>query len=192
MDEQLVASNFILGTITNEELKCVIDGQRSRQKFAMRYSASNSRTIFTQLPGRWSMNRTTSDSSSFQGEASFQVVDESTLDYFEQGILRLQSGYSCEATRGYRYYLEDNKIRIDFANSPSNEGTFVILEPKQVGEKNIGVGSHLCIADRYDCTFTFETPTLITLEIEVQGPKKNYSMQTVLEKIDSYSFMIPN
>lgn len=187
MDKQLVASNFIFGTVTNEELKCAIDGQRSRQKFPMRHSASNSRTIFSRLPGRWSVNRTTSDSSSFQGEARFQVVDESTLDYFEQGIIRLQSGYSCEATRGYRYYLEDNNIRIDFANSPSNEGTFIIIEPKQVGEKNIGVGSHLCIADRYDCTFTFETPTLITLEIEVQGPKKSYSMQTVLTKIEEVS-----
>lgn len=157
----------------------------------MNDSPWSSQSIFTQLPGQWSVNRTTSDSSSFQGQASFQVVDESTLDYFEQGILRLESGYSCEATRGYRYYLLDNKIRIDFANSPSNEGTFIILEPKQVGQKNIGVGSHLCIADRYDCTFTFQTPTLITLEIEVHGPKKNYSMQTVLEKIDSYSFMIP-
>lgn len=158
----------------------------------MNDSPWSSQSIFTQLPGRWSVNRTSTDSSSFRGEARFQPVDENILDYFEQGILRLQSGYSCEATRGYRYYLEDNKIRIDFANSPSNEGIFIIVEPKQIGEKNIGVGSHLCIADRYDCTFTFQTPTLITLEIEVQGPRKNYSIQTVLEKIEDFSFMIPS
>lgn len=156
----------------------------------MTHLISNSRTIFTQLPGRWSLNRATTDSCSFQGEADFKVVDDNTLDYFERGILRLPSGYSCEATRGYRYYLEGNKIRIDFANSSSNQGTFLVLEPKQVGQKNIGVASHLCNADRYDCTFIFETPNLITLKIKVQGPKKNYSMQTVLEKIENYHFTI--
>lgn len=153
----------------------------------MNDSPFSSQSIFTQLPGQWSVKRTSTDSSSFQGEAHFQPVDENILDYFERGILRLQSGYSCEATRGYRYYLEGNKIRIDFANSPSNEGTFIVLEPQRVGQKNIAADSHLCIADRYNCTFTFETPQLITLEIEVQGPMKNYSIHTVLEKIEDAS-----
>lgn len=150
----------------------------------MKRSFSDSQTIFTQLPGRWSVNRTITDSGSFKGEAQFQVVNQNTLDYFEHGILQLQSGYNCEANRQYRYCLEDDKIRIDFANSPSNQGTFIVLEPRQVGHKNIAMGTHLCIADRYDCTYTFETAQLMILSIDVQGPNKNYSIQTVLEKIE--------
>lgn len=145
--------------------------------------AGNAAVAFGWLPGDWKLDRTISDGSTVIGKAKFSPLMPRVLHYVETGLLRLDSGYLGEMRREYYYVLEESHINVTFADAAPGERTFLRLRP--VGAPNGYLrahGDHRCDCDLYTASYEFESARRIVITMRVSGPKKDYSIATVLTR----------
>lgn len=141
--------------------------------------------IFRSLPGTWRLYRDVPGQGHIIGTVTFTPVGDEVLHYEETGRFHLENGTSTEATRSYIYELQDDKIIIRY-NDPARQGD--ILHELEFIPENGGFRSqhcHVCAADTYDLVFRFSADRRIEMSYEVHGPKKDYSMQSVLTRAAS-------
>lgn len=137
-------------------------------------------TIFARLEGAWVLRREIPGIGTMDGTAVFGPLLPGTLLYREEGRLRLQSGYSGPATREYYYLLEEDHIRVTFADAAPGERTFVTLRPERGhGDTFSAADVHCCTPDVYSATYHF-TDERLTISTGVRGPKKDYTILTTL------------
>jgi hypothetical protein len=146
--------------------------------------------VFAALEGLWTLQRKISESGSMQGTASFRRVNANMLQYREQGVLRLESGWTGEASREYFYVLEPGPdspgIRIAFVTEGRPGGTLHRISLRTAPGAlwpTIGQDVHLCDRDLYRGTYTFIDPDNHQTRVIVTGPAKNYIISTALTRI---------
>ncbi|CAK7245119.1 MAG: hypothetical protein STHCBS139747_006688 [Sporothrix thermara] len=173
----------------------VIDGLKDNRYIA--------RAVFRSLQGTWKLDRTLTSrlpshpSGRFIGTAEFRLREgtkdglsgSETADdeylYVEDGTFTALNGPSFRATRRYvwRYNERLDKVSVWFArtdDASKADYLFHALEftPTEKGWK--ATAGHLCIADFYDVHYRFSllgvNLTKWTLEYNVRGPKKDYTI----------------
>jgi Family of unknown function (DUF6314) len=146
--------------------------------------------VFAALEGSWSLQREISGAGSMEGAADFRRVGADLLHYREQGVLRLDSGWTGEASREYFYLLEPGPdgpdIRIAFAVRDRPGETLHRLRLHTAPEARwpaAGQDVHLCSRDVYQGTYNFVDPDHYTTRVVVTGPAKDYTISTALARI---------
>lgn len=146
--------------------------------------------VFAALEGLWALRREISGIGSMQGTADFRRISANMLRYREQGVLRLDSGWTGEASREYFYLLEPGPdgpgIRIAFAAEGRPGGTLHRISLRTAPGApwpTAGQDIHLCDRDVYQGTYTFIDPDHYTTRVVVTGPTKDYTISTTLARI---------
>ena len=141
-------------------------------------------TAFERLPGQWNLTRTISDGSIAAGQAEFSLRTPGVLHYLETGELTLSSGYTGKVSREYYYSLEEDHLHVSFADSAPGERTFLRLRPAagDCGSPLQAKDTHLCGRDVYEATYTFESAQRTVIAMRVTGPRKNYTIHTILTR----------
>ncbi len=141
--------------------------------------------IFSALPGTWELRREVPGQGHVIGTVTFTPAGDGILRYDETGRFQLTNGTSTDASRSYIYELRGDKIVIRY-NDPARRGD--ILHELSFTPENGGFRSqhcHVCAADTYNLVFRFSADRRIEMSYEVHGPKKDYSMQSVLTRAAS-------
>jgi hypothetical protein len=138
--------------------------------------------FFFSLEGHWRLQRSIPatgkmSAATMNGTASFAKAGDNALHYEEQGTLVQENGARFQASRKYVYRYKDEKISVFFAEE--QERLFHHLE----FQGNIAVASHLCICDQYDALYEFPDPHTFQITYFVKGPKKDYSIHTIFNRI---------
>lgn len=138
---------------------------------------------FARLEGSWTLSRTIPGIGWMTGQAVFRPYAPRVLRYREDGLLELASGYSGPAFREYYYLLEDDHIRVAFADAAPGERTYLRLRVHADGGRGelIAADDHLCVEDLYSATYAFEERRL-TMTVDVRGPAKDYTIRTTLTR----------
>jgi uncharacterized protein DUF6314 len=141
--------------------------------------------LFRSLPGDWTLTRAILDIGTMTGTARFHRLEPALLHYREDGRLILRSGQSHQAYREYHYRLEDGLIRVCFTE-PGVPKTLHILRLAQASAQPwscTATDVHLCGQDTYTGWYEFASEDRFTVEMRVAGPRKNYTIHTVYDRI---------
>ncbi len=113
------------------------------------------------------------------GSAWFTWLDEETLQYREEGELRLFSGSSHLAYRELFYSLDTNRIvvRLRLGSDPQHLLFQLALEPSGPTPWPASSSAiHICGQDTYEGGYVFETRHQFRTTVKVNGPSKNYTI----------------
>jgi hypothetical protein len=135
--------------------------------------------IFCSLEGTWKLSRIIPNQGSVEGVAHFKK-DPSYPDilfYREEGVFTFSDGNQYAISQEYEYRYSKEKISVYFVRDRDR-----LLHYLEFTEPNKASGMHLCGCDIYFATYEFKLPSEFELMYDVQGPKKNYRIQTVFEK----------
>lgn len=126
------------------------------------------------LLGQWRLEREVDDRLTGQvvtlvGTASFTPSDRGLLQR-DAGQLCLPDGQRIEAAQSYIWRFGTHKAWVDYA-----DGRPFIALSAPFGEVD---SAHLCGDDYYNVRFDFRAPRRWTSVWQVQGPRKNYVMQS--------------
>lgn len=119
------------------------------------------------------------------GFGVFHPLSPRMLEYREEGVLTLNAGGTCYASRTLFYCEEGAHILIRFRPT-SQEGD--ILHRLPVAQTGASLwplnadDTHHCGQDTYHGIYRFETPSRISIAIAIRGPKKNTQINTLLLK----------
>lgn len=136
---------------------------------------NNSINYFALFEGTWVFNRSISGSGTSAGKATYIKEGSDTLLYREDGLFTNLDGVSFQNFRMYCYRLENGLISVYFTDGKP----FHTLQFD--GDK--ATGHHLCACDHYDAEYLFEAPDRFRLSYKVKGPKKDYTIETLFQKI---------
>lgn len=135
----------------------------------------NPEQVFRSLEGVWGFTRVIHGSGRMKGTATFVKKADSTLLYYETGLLKLNDGASFESYRNYIYEWNDQKITVLF-----EDGRF--FHELDFETDMDAKGHHECGLDLYRASYRFDGPHSFELQWAVTGPKKDYIIQTNFEK----------
>ena len=160
--------------------------------------------VFRAMQGIWSLHRkiatrNTTPGGVLTGTAQFHPraptdpLYAAEYLYIEEGIFKMDNGFSFPATRRYiyRYNETTDKITSWFADEDGEStGSFFNMwnfyTPADTSHGWIAKGHHWCDPDTYKsgCEFKFRGAALQTFGItyEVDGPKKDYSHESWYER----------
>jgi len=155
----------------------------------------NSAEIFKRFPGLWNFTRIAKSktpnlpSGTIEGQASFTEAGTDALHYQETGRFSPDVGDALEVRMEYFYYLntQENRIEKYFAKDGQKTGLFYALKFSQGRSPSLeATGDHLCIADTYKASYQFPSPNdddfkSFRLTYTVNGPKKDYTTETIFE-----------
>ncbi|MGG7565736.1 DUF6314 family protein [Rhodovulum sp. DZ06] len=132
--------------------------------------------------GRWRLTRRIEDfhaaqEGAFHGEAELRHEPGAPdrLAWEEEGLLRLGKA-EARGRRAYLWRLQPPDV-VEISHADGR--FFHLLRVKGDGD----AVSHDCPPDLYKGEYRFETPDRWTLEWRVTGPRKDYRMLTVHERI---------
>ena len=131
--------------------------------------------------GRWSIRRDILDLDSewlgrLQGQAIFVADGTNVLLYREEGRLKFGGLEDVQATRSYRWhFLGGNRIDVRFSDDAAFHG-FEFTEGR-------AEASHYCDPDTYEVAYDFSQLPLWRAEWRVEGPRKDYRMVTIYERL---------
>ena len=131
-------------------------------------------SIFNRLRGLWHLTRRIEGYGRMEGVAAFTQTSPEDLSYKEQGLHSLPDGGTLEFFQNYIYRLEREGLFARFADLRPFHG--LQLYPDGSALKTASM--HLCGADIYRGEYVFEEDNRFSLRWDVQGPKKNYVIQT--------------
>jgi hypothetical protein len=141
--------------------------------------------LFYSLSGTWNLSRTytsllpTLPSGSSTGTAHFTPSSPSHYLYSEQTLLTPNDGSApIQGIQKYTYRYNENRINVHFTDGR------LFHEIDVNGWK--AEAPHLCPPDTYKVRYRFyfkeEVLSSWTIDYEVKGPQKNYSMSTLYTK----------
>lgn len=169
-----------------------------------------SAAVFRAMQGIWSLHRNIATrnttpggvltgSAHFHPRAPTDPAYAAEYLYIEEGIFKMDNGFSFPATRRYiyRYNETTDKITAWFADEDGEStGAFFnawdFYHPVDGNHGWKARGHHWCDPDTYKsgCEFKFRGSSLQTFSItyEVAGPKKDYSHETWYERPKTEGF----
>lgn len=149
--------------------------------------------VFGMLVGDWLLHRRIEPGlGTATGRAVFAAVGAERLDYREDVRVHLSTGFSGDAYRQYTYLLETDRIRVLTADG----NTLHVLAFEATDETPGGtadetgwaaVDIHTCRADRYRGTYRMDVGGVLSVDMEVLGPAKDYRILTRYERARSES-----
>ena len=150
--------------------------------------------VFGMLAGTWTLTRVLEPAlGTATGTASFTEAGLRRLHYREDVELRLATGHVGEAYREYEYLLEGDRIRVLLADGTTMhvlvfqpEGARLIApalvneinEVNEVNEVWTAADVHDCRADQYRGTYRMDARGVLTVDMKVDGPAKDYRIVT--------------
>jgi Family of unknown function (DUF6314) len=149
--------------------------------------------LFKRLQGVWSLNRRLGIQGHMQGMALFKAWREGVLYYREQGSVTFGRSKAFSAYRAYAYVYDQGTIAVHFWDSAREQPagllyTLHFQSTPNASQVLVATGIHGCANDVYKARYTFVSHEHFQLTHQVQGPHKNYTIQTYFSKtIDSAS-----
>lgn len=135
--------------------------------------------IFHALEGGWNIQREIKPGGRFKGKGVFTFSAANELSYHEQGQMMLESGEVLDAGRQFTYRLENERIAVYYADGPDAGALFHTLTFESERRAR---GENLCKEDFYAAEYVFELPEKFTLTYTVNGPKKDYTSESVFTR----------
>ena len=139
------------------------------------------------LAGTWILTRALEpDLGTATGIARFTEAGPGRLHYREDVELRLASGHVGEAYREYEYLLEEDRIRVLLADGTTMH--VLVFQPEN-GRSTASAQGHAagvwtaadvhdCRADQYRGTYRMDARGVLTVDMKVDGPAKDYRIVT--------------
>jgi hypothetical protein len=149
--------------------------------------------LFNHLQGVWELKRRLGTQGHMQGMAFFTTWREGVLYYQEQGSIVLGSSKAFSAYRAYAYVYYQGTIAVHFWDSAREQParllhTLHFQSTHHTSQVLVATGAHECASDVYKAHYAFLSPEDFQLTYQVQGPRKNYTIQTYFSrKTDSAS-----
>ena len=149
--------------------------------------------LFKQLQGVWKLKRCLGTQGHMQGIAHFQTWREGVLYYQEQGSATFGSSKALLAYRAYAYVYDQGTIAVHFWDKERKQPagllhTLNFQSTKTTSQVLVATGTHKCTDDVYKACYTFVSQKNFQLTYQVQGPHKDYTIQTCFSReIDGVS-----
>ncbi len=143
-------------------------------KTMLEQNKNNAKRIFDFLQGIWVFDRTIAGHGRMAGRAVFLQQAPLLLHYTETGAHELQSGKTFDFHQAYRYLYKDGCLLAEF----SDGRPFHSLEFKSDTDDLKATALHLCVNDTYAGEYIFYGSDHFSLRWDVQGPHKDYVIQT--------------
>jgi hypothetical protein len=138
--------------------------------------------VFDFLMGRWSFEREVSGQASIQGEASVSMQQDRTALYVEAALVILTSGERLHGERRYLYRKIDDGFSVFFHDTGA---LFHDLRFEPDGEGRLrACATHSCKADFYRSTYVLWDHGCMHVQHIVQGPRKDFQIDTVYRRTD--------
>ena len=138
------------------------------------------------LLGSWSVERTLRDRSSgtrgtFTGVARFSPADDDGLDFHEEGTVRWPTpdggAFTGPASRNYILQPADSPDAMDMTfpdGRPFHRMSF---------RETASQDNHWCDPDTYRVTYALRGPDEFSYSWDVQGPRKDLLLESVLRRL---------
>lgn len=134
--------------------------------------------------GTWQLIRLVSNAASLTAITTFESYRKNYLWYRESGVLHINDEKRVNTSQEYYYYFGETSIDIYFNNQKQLYISLPLMKsPKHPAFPFYPAGRHYCSRDTYKSTYIIESPNLFKIDCEVSGPKKDYSMISVYERI---------
>jgi hypothetical protein len=135
--------------------------------------------LFNSLAGQWKFERIIENQGQADGNAAFNMQSSGNLLYREEGIYQSQTEKQYRIFREYLYSCQNNQISVYFVENNSAPRLFYTLMPVFIDHQcRYATGRHLCLKDTYEAKYTFICFNEFTLRYQVNGPAKNYFIET--------------
>lgn len=134
---------------------------------------TSAKGLFPLLKGRWTQRRTIKPGGHYTGFAQFEMVDDTTLTYHEEGTLTTDTGYCNIVHRDYVFKREGDGIAVYFAETPLRLFHHLTFDSQAMAK-----AEHACDPDHYTSLYHFTDATHLTITHQVRGPRKDYTMVT--------------
>ena len=144
--------------------------------------------LFKHLRGVWKLERRLGVQGHMQGTARFQTWSTGVLYYQEQGNITFGNSKPISAYRAYAYVYDQGTISVYFWNQEQRQPagllhTLQFHSPKTTSQALVATGTHGCTDDVYKARYTFLSHQYFRLTYQVQGPNKDYTIQTHFSKV---------
>ena len=148
--------------------------------------------IFGLMKGCWKVSRKIQEPQknwvTGEGKARFEAIsnDPKVLLYKEE-LQILTNSEKFDVSKEYVFRYLENKISVFFKEKP--ERFFYSLEFQQPSNEVKVItaqAEHLCIKDLYKAQYKFFDDNKFELIYQVKGPKKNYLMTTIYDRIKEF------
>lgn len=135
--------------------------------------------VFRALEGRWELSRAIEPGlGTASGAATFTADGPGRLRYREDVELRLATGHVGEAYREYEYVLESGRIRVLLADGVTTMHLLDFAEADGQEQAWSAADVHDCRADQYRGTYRLDERGVLTVDMKVDGPAKDYRIVT--------------
>lgn len=143
--------------------------------------------LFNNLRGIWKLNRRLGTQGYMQGMARFQAWRQGVLYYQEQGNATFGNSKALPAYRAYAYVYDQGTIAVHFWNQEQRQPagllhTLHFCSIKTPSQATVATGTHKCADDVYEARYTFVSQKYFQLTYQVQGPHKDYTIQTYFSR----------
>jgi hypothetical protein len=112
----------------------------------------------------------------FDGFAVIVAEGKAAATYAEEGLLRMGDGPQLTATRAYRWQFSEDAVAVFFVDGRPFHN--FRLDAGEVAAE------HLCGADLYRVRYDFAGWPFWTARWEVQGPRKDYAMESQYRRVN--------
>jgi hypothetical protein len=130
--------------------------------------------LFERLQGTWNIKKTLGYLGCALGQAKITLTTEGHLLYRED-VEVVIDGSKNLAYKEYIYSIENGALCKKFTDHR-------LFYELKLGS-NDATGEHDCLADHYHASYVFAGNNAFTLEYEVRGPRKYYSIVTEFDRI---------
>lgn len=133
-------------------------------------------SLFRDLPGQWSIERTFSTGDAFSGVARFLLLGPNRLHMTEKGRMSLTNGTAVEAENNWIWqHVSETRMNICFYREPEEVYHALDFTPSRDGYS--ASASHQCGPDIYSGTYDIGKDA-ITVHQSVKGPRKSYQLES--------------
>jgi hypothetical protein len=144
--------------------------------------------LFEHLRGVWKLKRRLGTQGHMQGMARFQTWGQGVLHYQEQGRATFGNNQVLPAYRVYAYVCDQGTIAVHFWDQERRQPagllhTLRFHSTKTTSQVLLATGTHGCADDVYKACYTFVNHQYFQLTYQVQGPHKDYTIQTHFSKV---------
>jgi Family of unknown function (DUF6314) len=144
--------------------------------------------LFKQLRGVWKIERRLGTQGHMKGIAYFQPWGKGVLHYQEQGSTTLGNGKALASYRAYAYVYDQGNIAVHFWDQQQRQPagllhTLQFHSTETTGQTLVATGTHRCTDDVYQACYTFVHHQHFRLTYQVQGPRKDYTIQTHFSRV---------